>query len=123
MPAGSLRNWPPICKSLSWPPRWEGGAFLQTIRSLPGHVGIQCNTRSGNRTFLESDLVLGIGCRFNDRHTGDLAVYTKGRKFIHIDIDPMQIGKIIAPELGIVSDAKLALEALLRNCQGDDLPP
>jgi tartronate-semialdehyde synthase len=79
-----------------------------------GHVGIQCNTRSGNRSFLESDLVLGVGCRFNDRHTGDLAVYTKGRKFIHIDIDPMQIGKILAPELGIVSDAKLALEALLR---------
>jgi tartronate-semialdehyde synthase len=78
-----------------------------------GQVGIQCNTRSGNKTFLESDLVLGIGCRFNDRHTGTLDVYTKGRKFIHIDIDPMQIGKIIAPELGIVSDASLALRALI----------
>jgi tartronate-semialdehyde synthase len=79
-----------------------------------GHVGIQCNTRSGNKTFLESDLVLGLGCRFNDRHTGDIAVYTRGRKFIHIDIDPMQIGKIVPPELGIVSDAKFALEALLK---------
>ena len=78
-----------------------------------GQVGIQCNTRSGNKIFLESDLVLGIGCRFNDRHTGTLDVYTKGRKFIHIDIDPMQIGKIIAPELGIVSDASLALKALI----------
>ncbi len=79
-----------------------------------GQVGIQCNTRAGNRVFLESDLVLGVGCRFNDRHTGALDVYTRGRKFIHIDIDPMQIGKIVPPELGIVSDAKLALQALLQ---------
>jgi tartronate-semialdehyde synthase len=79
-----------------------------------GQVGIQCNTRCGNKMFLESDLVLGIGCRFNDRHTGTVDVYAKGRKFIHIDIDPMQIGKIICPALGIVSDAKRALEALTR---------
>jgi tartronate-semialdehyde synthase len=82
-----------------------------------GQVGIQCNTRSGNQTFLESDLVLGIGCRFNDRHTGAIDVYTKDRKFIHIDVDPLQLGKIIAPELGIVSDAKLALEALIQEAK------
>lgn len=79
-----------------------------------GNVGIQINSLLANKTFLESDLVLGIGCRFVDRHTGDLSVYTKGRKFIHIDIDPNQIGKIVPVELGIVSDAKLALEALLK---------
>jgi len=71
-----------------------------------GHVGIQCNTRSGNKTFLESDLVLAVGVRFNDRHTGDIATYTANRKFIHIDIDPGQLGKNIMPELAIVSDAK-----------------
>jgi tartronate-semialdehyde synthase len=80
-----------------------------------GQVGIQCNTCYGNKIFLESDFVLGVGCRFNDRHTGALDVYTKGRRFIHVDIDPMQIGKIIPPELGIVSDAKLALEALVHK--------
>ena len=78
-----------------------------------GHIGTMINTQFGLKTFLESDLVLGIGCRFVDRHTGDLDVYTKGRKFIHIDIEPTQIGKIIPTELGIVSDAKTALEALL----------
>jgi tartronate-semialdehyde synthase len=77
-----------------------------------GQVGIQCNTRCGNRIFLESDLVLGVGCRFSDRHTGALDVYTRGRKFIHIDIDPGQIGRILPTELGIVADAKLALRAL-----------
>lgn len=78
-----------------------------------GQVGIQCNTRYGNQVFLESDLVLGIGCRFSDRHTGTLDVYTRGRKFIHIDIEPTQIGRIIPTHLGMVADAKLALKALL----------
>lgn len=90
------------------------GGFPASHPLYAGQVGIQCNTCCGNKTFLESDVVLGIGCRFNDRHTGTIEVYTKGRRFIHIDIDPMQIGKIVAPEVGIVSDAKLALEALVR---------
>ena len=93
------------------------GGFPCTHPLYAGQVGIQCNTRLGNKTFLESDLVLGIGCRFNDRHTGTLDVYTKGRKFIHVDIDPMQIGKIVPPELGIVSDAKLALREMLRTAR------
>ncbi len=78
-----------------------------------GQVGTSCNTPFGNKIFLESDLVLGIGCRFSDRNTGALGVYTNGRKFIHIDIEPTQIGRIIPTDLGIVADAKLALQALL----------
>ncbi len=82
-----------------------------------GQVGIQCNTPCGNRVFLESDLVLGVGCRFNDRHTGTLDVYTRGRKFIHVDIEPTQIGRIFPPELGIVSDGKLFLQAALEEAK------
>ncbi len=82
-----------------------------------GQVGTSCNTIEGNRTFLDSDLVLGIGCRFSDRHTGALDVYTKGRKFIHIDIEPTQIGRIIPADLGIVSDARLGLQALLETAR------
>lgn len=79
-----------------------------------GRVGCQTNTRAGNKLFLESDLVLSIGNRFADRHTGDLTVYRGERKFIHIDIEPTQLGKVFPPDLGIVSDAKLAIESLLR---------
>jgi tartronate-semialdehyde synthase len=79
-----------------------------------GRVGCQTNTRGGNKLFLESDLVLSIGNRFADRHTGDLTVYRGARKFIHIDIDPLVIGKVFPADLGVVSDAKLAVEALLR---------
>lgn len=80
---------------------------------MAGHVGIQCNTRSGNQVFLDSTLVLAVGARFNDRHTGDLKVYRGNRKFIHVDVDPGQIGKNIMPDLGICADAKLTLQALL----------
>ena len=82
-----------------------------------GQVGIICNTPFGNKIFLDSDVVLGIGCRFSDRHTGPLDVYTRGRKFIHIDIEPTQIGRIIPTEIGIVSDAKHALQALLKSAE------
>jgi len=82
-----------------------------------GLVGIQTTTRSGNKIFLESDLVLSVGNRFAERHTGALDVYTKGRKFIHIDIEPTQLGRVFPPDLGIVSDAKLALQALLQTAR------
>ena len=75
-----------------------------------GMVGLQTSHRYGNATFLESDFVLGIGNRWANRHTGKLDVYTAGRKFVHVDIEPTQIGKIFAPDYGIASDAKAALE-------------
>ena len=82
---------------------------------MAGQVGIQCNTRSGNQVFLDSTLVFAIGARFNDRHTGDINVYKGNRKFIHIDVDPTQLGKNIMPDLGICADGKLTLEALLKE--------
>jgi tartronate-semialdehyde synthase len=88
-----------------------------------GHAGIQVGQPIGNEILLGSDLVIGVGCRFTDRHTGKLDTYIKGRKFIHIDIEPSQIGNVVPTEVGIVADAKLALIALLeaaqqRGCQG-----
>ena len=79
-----------------------------------GQAGIQVGAvSSGNETLLAADLVLGIGCRFTDRHTGNAAVYQGERKFIHIDIDPKEIGKIVKTELGIVADAGDALKMLI----------
>jgi len=78
-----------------------------------GMVGIQTSHRYGNATMLESDFVLGIGNRWANRHTGALDVYTKGRTFVHIDIEPTQIGRVFAPDYGVASDAGAALDALL----------
>ncbi|MBP2358140.1 tartronate-semialdehyde synthase [Streptomyces clavifer] len=75
-----------------------------------GMVGLQTSHRYGNANFLESDFVLGIGNRWANRHTGKLDVYTRGRTFVHVDIEPTQLGRIFGPDLGIASDAKAALE-------------
>ncbi|MFJ8041345.1 glyoxylate carboligase [Kitasatospora sp. NPDC096147] len=76
-----------------------------------GMVGVQTSHRYGNATFLESDSVLGIGNRWANRHTGyNLDAYRGDRTFVHVDIEPTQIGKIFPPDYGVVSDAKAALE-------------
>ncbi|MDR9751492.1 glyoxylate carboligase [Pseudomonas sp. SZMC_28357] len=80
---------------------------------MAGMVGLQTSHRYGNATMLESDVVIGIGNRWANRHTGSIPVYTEGRRFIHIDIEPTQIGRVLMPELGIVSDAGSALTMLL----------
>ncbi len=77
---------------------------------MAGMVGLQTSHRYGNASFLRSDFVLGIGNRWANRHTGSIDVYTKGRKFVHVDIEPTQIGRVFMPDYGIVSDAKAALE-------------
>jgi len=75
-----------------------------------GMCGLQTSQRYGNATMLASDFALGIGNRWANRHTGSVEIYTKGRKFVHVDIEPTQIGRVFAPDYGIVSDAKAALE-------------
>ena len=76
---------------------------------MAGMVGLQTSHRYGNANLLASDFVLGIGNRWANRHTGSPEVYCKGRQFIHVDIEPTQIGRIFTPDLGIVSDAGAAL--------------
>ncbi|WP_314174460.1 glyoxylate carboligase [Streptomyces winkii] len=79
-----------------------------------GTTGIQTSQRYANASFLESDFVLAVGARFGDRHTGaNIDVYRGERTFVHVDIEPGQIGKVFEPDLGIVSDAGLFLTALL----------
>jgi tartronate-semialdehyde synthase len=95
---------PVIPTLMSW------GAIADDHPLMVGMVGLQTSHRYGNATLLASDFVLGIGNRWANRHTGSVDVYTKGRKFVHVDIEPTQIGRVFGPDLGIVSDAKAALE-------------
>ena len=89
------------------------GAINEDHELYAGIVGLQTQQRYANAIFLESDLVVGIGNRWADRHTGDLETYRGDRKFIHVDIDPRQIGRVFPPDLAVVSDAKLALQAMI----------
>jgi tartronate-semialdehyde synthase len=76
---------------------------------MAGMCGLQTSHRYGNASLLASDFVLGIGNRWANRHTGSVEVYTRGRTFVHVDIEPTQIGRVFAPDFGIASDAAAAL--------------
>ncbi|KRD96342.1 glyoxylate carboligase [Bosea sp. Root381] len=97
------------------------GAIPDDHPLMAGMVGLQTSHRYGNATMLASDFVLGIGNRWANRHTGSIETYTKGRTFVHVDIEPTQIGRVFDPDFGIVSDAKAALElfvAVAREQEG-----
>ncbi|WP_150815407.1 glyoxylate carboligase, partial [Pseudomonas fluorescens] len=89
------------------------GAIPDDHPLMVGMVGLQTSHRYGNATMLKSDVVLGVGNRWANRHTGSVDVYTEGRKFIHVDIEPTQIGRVFTPDLGIVSDAAAALTVFI----------
>jgi tartronate-semialdehyde synthase len=89
------------------------GTIPDDHRLMAGMCGLQTSHRYGNATMLASDFVLGIGNRWANRHTGNVATYTEGRKFVHVDIEPTQIGRVFAPDFGIVSDAGKALKLFL----------
>ena len=99
-----IANVPVVPTLMGW------GAIPDDHVLMAGMVGLQTSHRYGNATMLESDFVLGIGNRWANRHTGSIETYTKGRTFVHVDIEPTQIGRVFNPDLGIVSDAKAALE-------------
>ncbi|MGY4455918.1 glyoxylate carboligase [Bradyrhizobium sp. i1.3.1] len=99
-----IANVPVVPTLMAW------GAIPDDHVLMAGMVGLQTSHRYGNATMLESDFVLGIGNRWANRHTGSVETYTKGRTFVHVDIEPTQIGRVFNPDLGIVSDAKAALE-------------
>ncbi len=85
-----------------------------------GMIGTQTQRRCGNASFLESDFVLGIGNRWASRHTGALDTYRRGRKFVHVDVEPTQIGRVFCPDLGICGDAKIALQMFIEEAREMD---
>jgi tartronate-semialdehyde synthase len=93
------------------------GTIDETHPLYMGIVGIQTSQPFANALFLESDVVCAIGARFASRHTGDLATYRGTRRFIHVDVEATQLGRIFEPDLGIVADAKLTAEALLAEAR------
>jgi tartronate-semialdehyde synthase len=73
------------------------GVIPDDHRLMAGMAGLQTSHRYGNATMLASDFVLGIGNRWANRHTGSVEVFTKDRKFVHVDIEPTQIGRVFGP--------------------------
>jgi acetolactate synthase-1/2/3 large subunit len=71
-------------------------------------------TRYANYAIQESDLIIAVGVRFDDRVTGKISAFAPNAKIIHIDIDPAEIGKNVRVDVPIVGDAKNILKALLK---------
>ena len=76
-----------------------------------------------NRAIQQSDLIIGLGLRFDDRVTGNLAGFARGAKVIHIELDSSEIGKNVPVAVGLVGDVREVLCSLIamitpRNCDG-----
>ena len=87
------------------------GAFPAHHKQSVGMLGMH-GTAYANHSIMESDLIIAVGARFDDRVTGRLDAFAPGAKVIHIDIDPSSISKNVKVEIPIVGDAKQALIAL-----------
>src|SRR5579862_6905698 len=85
--------------------------------SLPGMHG----SYASNMAMTETDLIIALGVRFDDRVTGRLAAFAPHAKVIHVDIDPAEIGKNRAADIPIVGDVKKVLERLTHEVR--DLAP
>ena len=69
-------------------------------------------TKYANLAFMDADLIIAIGARFDDRVTGKLSEFAKNADIIHADIDPAEIGKNVKADIPIVGDAKTVLQDL-----------
>lgn len=88
------------------------GAYPSTDKQFLGMLGMH-GTFEANTAMHESDLILGIGVRFDDRTTNNLEKYCPNTKVIHIDIDPTSISKNVPAAIPIVGNAKNVLEEFL----------
>ncbi|WP_025676365.1 biosynthetic-type acetolactate synthase large subunit [Paenibacillus polymyxa] len=84
---------------------------------MPGMHG----TYTSNQAIQQSDLLICIGARFDDRVTGKLDGFAPQAKIVHIDIDPAEIGKNVAADIPIVGDVKAVLELLNQDVKRADL--
>ena len=76
-----------------------------------GCVGMH-GSHAPNRMTQQADLIIAVGMRFSDRVTGNRTGYARNARIIHIDIDPVEIGKAVRADLPLVGDARQVLEAL-----------
>lgn len=88
------------------------GVYPETDRLSLGMLGMH-GTSYANYVMMETDLIIAVGARFDDRITGRLDTFAPHAKVIHIDIDPAEIGKNVSADVPIVGDARTVLRELL----------
>lgn len=105
--AFSTKTGIPVCLTM------QGlGGFNPSHPNFVGTPGMHGNY-SVNIKMNECDVMIAVGMRFDDRVTGDVTKFGKQAKIVHIEIDPVEIDKVVKTEVGILGDAKEALEELV----------
>lgn len=97
------------------------GAVRSDDKLNLGMVGMH-GSYAANMALSESDLIICLGARFDDRVTGKLSEFGKNAKIIHVDIDPSSISKIINADYPIVGDVKSVLEEMLPRIKSEVSP-
>jgi acetolactate synthase-1/2/3 large subunit len=97
------------------------GAFPETHPRSLGMLGMH-GTAYANYAVHDTDLLIAVGARFDDRVTGKSDEWVPKAKIIHIDVDPAEIGKVLQPDVPIVGDVKHVLGELLKVLQPRKLP-
>jgi len=98
------------------------GAFPAPDPQWVGWLGMH-GTRTANYAMDEADLIVAVGARFDDRVTGKLSEFAPRAKFIHIDVDPAEIGKNVPAHIPIVGDARNILARLLTEYRAQEADP
>ena len=94
------------------------GAIPEDDELSLGMLGMH-GTAYANHAISNSDLIIAIGARFDDRVTGKLSTFAPHAKYIHIDVDPAEIGKNVKVDVPIVGDAKQIVAALVKEIKDD----
>jgi acetolactate synthase-1/2/3 large subunit len=126
----NARSWQELrefAEKLEIPVGTTFGAKGSLPENHPMSLGV-CNrsgTGHGVSAAMNADLVIGIGTHFNDLNTAGWSFYDfeKNQTLIHIDIDPLEIGRNYPTKVGIHSDAKLALKALIQAWEESGFEP
>ncbi|MCK5660753.1 MAG: acetolactate synthase large subunit [Methanosarcinales archaeon] len=98
------------------------GAFPESHPLSIKMLGMH-GTKYANFAIQESDLLITVGARFDDRVTGKIESFAPNAKIIHIDIDPAEISKNICVDIPIIGDAKEVLSALTESVIKDNKQP
>ncbi len=87
------------------------GAFPETHPNCLGMFGMH-GSRYANYTVQDSDLIVALGARFDDRVTGKLSTFAPEAKIVHLDVDPAEISKLVTATVPLVGDLKALLPQL-----------
>lgn len=98
------------------------GAYPGTDKQFVGMLGMH-GTYEANMAMHESDVIIAIGARFDDRVTGKLDLFCPYAKIIHIDIDPASISKTVKVDIPIVGEVKPVLEQMIELIKDNKKKP